>query len=72
MYLQIAEIITKRIESGELAPRRPIPSESDMVKDYAVSRDTARRVHEHLRDLGLIYTVPRRGSFVSPQQPPQV
>lgn len=66
VYRQIAAIIAARIESGELEPRRRIPSETDIVQEYGVARETARRAVAYLRDQGLIYTVPQRGSFVSP------
>jgi DNA-binding GntR family transcriptional regulator len=65
VYLGIAEEIAERIRSGQLRPRRPIPSESQIMNEHGVSRDTARRAVRHLRDkLRLIYTVPMRGSFV--------
>lgn len=68
VYREIAEEIAQRITSGQLRPRRPIPSESQIMSGHGVSRDTARRVHRYLRDkLRLIYTVPMRGSFVRPQ-----
>ena len=72
VYRQIAAIIAARIESGELEPRRRIPSETDIVQEYGVARETARRAVAYLRTQGLIYTVPQRGSFVSPpdSEPP--
>lgn len=66
VYRQIAAIIAARIESGELAPRRPVPSEASIVQEYGVARETARRAIRYLREQGLIYTVPQRGSYVSP------
>lgn len=65
VYLQIAEIIAARIESGELRPNRPVPSENQIAQEYGVSRDTSRRTMAWLRDQGLVYTVPQRGSFVA-------
>ncbi|MEV4020142.1 winged helix-turn-helix domain-containing protein [Nonomuraea angiospora] len=68
IYLEIAEEIAQRIASGQLRPRRPVPSESQIMSGWGVSRDTARRAIRHLRDKRrLIYTVPMRGSFVRPQ-----
>lgn len=68
VYREIADEIAQRITSGELRPRRPIPSESQIVRGYGVSRDTARRAIAHLRDkLRLVYTVPMRGTFVRPE-----
>lgn len=65
VYQQIGKVIAARIEAGELPPHRPIPSESTLQQEYGVSRDTARRVVSWLRDQGLVYTVPQRGTFVA-------
>lgn len=71
VYQQIAAIIAQRIADGTLQPRRPIPSEIQLVQEFGVARDTARRAVAHLREQGLVYTVPQRGSFVSPDDDPQ-
>ncbi|KAB2379950.1 GntR family transcriptional regulator [Actinomadura montaniterrae] len=68
VYRQIAAIIAERIESGDLQPRRRIPSESDLVQEYGVARETARRAVAYLREQGLVYTVPQRGTFVKPSE----
>lgn len=72
IYKQVAKAIRNRIESGELQPRDPIPSESKMVSDYDVARDTARRAMALLRSEGWVVTLPQRGTFVSdsPGTPP--
>lgn len=65
IYQQVAGFIRRRIESGELAPHDPVPSESYLQQRYGISRGSARKVTEMLRNEGLIYTVPQRGSYVS-------
>ncbi|GLW65780.1 hypothetical protein Arub01_40240 [Actinomadura rubrobrunea] len=65
-YLRIASIIKKRIDAGLLKPTRPIPSEKQLCQEFGVSRVTARRAVAYLREQGLIYTVPQRGSYVAP------
>ena len=65
IYQQVAGFIRSRIESGELGPRDPVPSESYLQQRYGISRGSARKVIELLRDEGLVYTVPQRGSYVS-------
>lgn len=64
VYIQIAEIISEQIRTGKLQPGRVIPSEKDLVDTYGVARTTARRAIKYLRDQGLIFTVPGRGSYV--------
>lgn len=62
---QIADWLRQRIRAGDYRPEiDPLPSEQQLMKWFSVSRDTARRVHEMLRDEGLVYTVPQRGTFV--------
>jgi DNA-binding GntR family transcriptional regulator len=65
IYQQVAAIIRRSIESGELAPRSPVPSESYLQQRYGISRGSARKAIELLRDEGLIYTIPQRGSNVT-------
>ncbi|MFS1300157.1 GntR family transcriptional regulator [Streptosporangium longisporum] len=68
MYQQIAEDIAERVRSGSLRQRRPIPSETMLMQQYDVARETVRRAVGLLRDQGWIYTVPQRGSYVSPEE----
>ena len=67
-YRQIAAIIKRRILSGQYPPNTRIPTESELVETYEVARKTARRAVGALRDEGLVYTVPQRGTYVA-QQP---
>lgn len=64
MYLQVASLIRARIEAGEWQPRKRLPTVTDLVHEYGVARNTMMQAIEHLRELGLIYTVRNRGSFV--------
>jgi GntR family transcriptional regulator len=66
VYVQVAEILLARIESGELQPDRPVPSESQLQQEFGVARGTARKGIALLREQGLVVTVRGRGSFVSP------
>jgi DNA-binding GntR family transcriptional regulator len=63
-YRQIAEIIRTRIRSGEYPKNSRIPTESEMVETWEVARTTARRAIAVLREEGLVYTVPQRGTYV--------
>lgn len=69
LYVQLADAIAKKIESGDLAPDRPIPSENHLADAYGVARLTARRAAQELRERGLIVTVRGKGSFVVAQPP---
>ncbi len=66
-YLQLVAILERMITSGQIQPDKPIPSEPTLQQRYGVARNTARHAIHHLRDKGLVYTVPGRGTYVSPQ-----
>jgi GntR family transcriptional regulator len=68
-YRQIAEIVRRRIDSGKYRPDTRIPTESELVEEFEVARTTARRAVAVLREEGLVYTVPNRGSYVARQTP---
>jgi len=65
-YLQVAEIIRGQIRSGKLPTGSRI-TEAEITETYEVARSTARRTLAVLRDEGLIFTVPQRGSYVANQ-----
>lgn len=71
LYVQLADIVERKIASGELAPDRPIPSENHLADEYGVARLTARRATQELRERGLVVTVRGKGSFVVEQPPIQ-
>ncbi len=64
IYKQVADLIRARIESGDLKPGEPVPSEAQLEADYDIARTTARRVARELREQGVVYTVQGEGTFV--------
>lgn len=64
VYEQIAADIRRRIAEGEWGPRRRLPSVTHLEQQYGVARNTVLQALAHMRDLGVIYTVKNRGSFV--------
>ena len=66
-YRQVAAILRGRIESGDLAPGRRLPSIADLVQTYGIARTTAAKSLRVLADEGLIRQVPGRGWFVVPE-----
>lgn len=65
VYQKVASILRERIVSGELAPRRPIPSESTLMQEYGIARETARKAVRLPADEGLVFTVQGRGTYVT-------
>jgi DNA-binding GntR family transcriptional regulator len=65
VYVQVADHIAARIESGELERGRRLRPERELAAWYGVAYDTIRRTTALLRERGLIVTVHGRGTFVS-------
>jgi GntR family transcriptional regulator len=68
VYQQLAEILRGKIMSGELEPRRPIPSVRQLTQEYGVARATATKSIAILADEGLVRVVKGRGWFVAPRK----
>jgi GntR family transcriptional regulator len=66
VYQQLAAILRARIEAGELAAGRPVPSESTLMQEHGLARETVRKAVRVLRDEGLVQIVQGRGAYVLP------
>ena len=66
-YRQLAVILRARIAAGEWRAG-PLPSVKDLQDTYHVGRDTVLRAVGILRDEGVVFTVPRRGTYVTGPQ----
>jgi GntR family transcriptional regulator len=63
-YLQLAAILRAKIAKGEWR-NGPLPSVKQLQQEHDVGRDTVLRAIDMLRSEGLVFTVPRRGTYVS-------
>jgi GntR family transcriptional regulator len=63
-YAQIVNAIQRRISDGTYPPGALLPSETQLVREFAVSRPTVVRALEMLRSQGWIDREHGRGSFV--------
>ena len=61
-YVQLASLLRERIKVGQTGPR--VPSIMELADESGLSAATVKRALRLLRDEGLIYTVPGRGTFV--------
>ena len=66
LYQQLYEIINNNILRGEWKPGDMLPTETEMVEQYKVSRVTVRQVLDKLVNEGLIIRERGRGTFVLP------
>ena len=65
LYLQIKEALKKQILDGDYAPFERMPSESQLMKSFDVSRITVRQSLRDLHAEGLIFTSQGKGTFAS-------
>ena len=67
LYIQLSERISALIlEKGDAAIGRLLPSETECVEKFGVSRPTVRQAMAHLLSQGLIKREKGRGTFVAP------
>ena len=64
-YRQVAAILRRRIERGELRPGRRLPSIADLVQEYGIARTTAGKALRVLVDEGLAEVSPGMGTYVT-------
>jgi GntR family transcriptional regulator len=64
-YYQLYEILRTKILDGEWKPGAILPSESELVEKYNLSRTTVRQSLDMLVNEGLIHRQRGRGTFVS-------
>jgi GntR family transcriptional regulator len=65
VYLQLAGILREAIRRGDYPPGRPIPSESRLMQEHGVARETARKAVRVLAAEGLVEVVQGRGVYVA-------
>lgn len=65
LYTQIKDILRDRILEGVYESHEQMPSESELMKAFKVSRITVRQALGDLQKEGLIFKVQGKGSYVS-------
>lgn len=68
-YAQIVQTIRRRIADGTYPPGSLLPSETQLVKEFGVSRPTVVRALQVLQLRGIIDREHGKGSFVRPVPP---
>lgn len=71
IYLEIAESLRRKIESGEYGDGQVLPSEATLGKTHAASRVTIRKALEVLRSEGLVESRQGFGWMVAAEPVPQ-
>lgn len=70
LYIQLTDILLKKIHSGEWRTGRQIPTEEDLCKGFNVSKITVRRAINNLVIEGHLEKLQGKGTFVR-QGPPK-
>lgn len=68
LHYQVRRYLLEQIRSGTLQPGDQLPTESELIDQFSVSRTTARRALNDLAGQGLVTRQAGRGSFVSELQ----
>lgn len=64
-HVAIADALSRRISSGQLVPGAQLPTESDLMGSFGVSRLTVRRALQNLMQDGLVVGHQGKGTFVN-------
>jgi GntR family transcriptional regulator len=64
-YAQVRDALRQRILDGSMEPHQKMPSESQLITSFGVSRITIRRALQELENEGLIFGISGKGTFVS-------
>ena len=68
IYEQIKDGLRRMVVSGALAPDEKLPSVRALATQLSINPNTIQRSYNELEAEGLIYSVPGKGSFVSPER----
>ena len=68
IYLQVKESLRQLIISGVLTPESKLPSVREIAGTLAINPNTIQRAYRELEAEGFIYSIPGKGSFVSPSR----
>lgn len=71
-YHQISSDLTERIDNGEWSIGDRLPSESELARQYDVSRITLRQALSDLEERGLLTRIQGKGAFLTGQTKPFV
>lgn len=65
LYYQLYKILHEQIKEGTWQPEDMLPTETELVKQYDLSRATVRQAFDMLVNQGWVYRRQGRGTFVS-------
>lgn len=66
IYEQLTKSITKMAVLGGLEPNEQLPSVRALAQDLGINPNTVQKAYHALEQNGMIYSVPGKGSFITP------
>jgi DNA-binding transcriptional regulator YhcF (GntR family) len=63
-FLQISSSIIREIEKGNMQVGHFLPSINELSFELDIARDTVEKGYKHLKDIGIIDSIPRRGYYI--------
>jgi DNA-binding transcriptional regulator YhcF (GntR family) len=63
-YQQLVNCIINAIQKGKIKKDEILPSLTELSIEFEISRDTAERGYKHLKDAGVLGSVPGKGYFI--------
>ncbi|MBX2898389.1 MAG: GntR family transcriptional regulator [Cyclobacteriaceae bacterium] len=63
-YQQLANAIVHAITTGKLVKNDVLPSINELSFEFEISRDTAEKGYRHLKNLGILGSVPGKGFYI--------
>jgi len=70
VYLQLVDQIRYAAASGTLRPGDPLPSIRPLAEELRVNRNTIAKAYAELENLGIIESLPGKGSFLKANHSP--
>lgn len=66
VYIQIIDDVKRKIELGLLQEGERLPSCRELALKLGINPNTVQRAYTELEEQGYIYTLPKKGVYVSP------
>ncbi|WP_432711845.1 GntR family transcriptional regulator [Pedobacter sp.] len=63
-YLQLTQSVLTAIQDGFLKKHDTLPSINELSYELEISRDTAERGYKHLKNLGILGSIPGKGYYI--------
>ncbi len=67
-YQQIVDSVLSAIGTGQVRAGDKLPSVNELLIEFDISRDTVVRAYDHLKESGIIESVPGKGYYIKNDQ----